>query len=150
MTKNNNCITPTADCVDKYGSYIYGIISASKNDSSCFCLEGYEWNAPSTACIKKIAKKQIIKEASQKQAQKEQSKKDKPEDKKELVENIEIEKQAVNEFQEQPKEHSEKQKPQENQQAEHEKKQDKSHFSIFSADIFDAIKSVFNIFLSWF
>lgn len=149
IKKNNNCITPTEDCVDKYGSYIYGIISASKNDSSCFCLEGYEWNTSKTACVKKTEEKQIIKKASQTQTQQEQPQKNKPEDKKELVENIEIEKQAVNEFQEQPKEHSEKQKPQENQQAEQKKEQEKGH-SMFSAGIFDAIRSVFRMFLSWF
>lgn len=47
--KNNSCITYSQDCMNSFGSNVYGV--KGDNDSSCYCNPGYIWNTDKTACI---------------------------------------------------------------------------------------------------
>ncbi len=50
IIKNDTCLTPTQDCLNIYGEYVYGI-QEGNNKSICLCEDGYEWNNSHTACV---------------------------------------------------------------------------------------------------
>lgn len=51
LMKNNACVAYTEDCIQQYGSNVYGM-AGENNNSTCHCIAGYEWNSSKTTCIK--------------------------------------------------------------------------------------------------
>ena len=49
--KNNRCIPHTEDFRLEFGSNTYGV-KGDANNSTCYCLDGYEWNNTKTECLK--------------------------------------------------------------------------------------------------
>lgn len=51
--KNSKCVTYTDDCIQSYGSNVYGAKGQNYN-SLCSCVSGYQWNPTRTQCIEII------------------------------------------------------------------------------------------------
>ena len=52
---NYSCISHTDSCKATYGDNVYGTksVDGKVDVSSCYCLDGYQWNLNKTKCIKK-------------------------------------------------------------------------------------------------
>ena len=59
---NYNCISHTDNCKLAYGNNVYGTksVDGKVGYSSCYCLEGYQWNLNKTSCIKKCPPNSVI------------------------------------------------------------------------------------------
>ncbi len=60
IMRDDNCITYTEDCIQTFGSHVYG--TKGNNNIFCNCESGYEWNLSKTVCVKKV---ENIKEGQQ-------------------------------------------------------------------------------------